>query len=173
MVRAIAANHDAARVLPIRRPDAWLWNDAISGLERCSPPPDLADWIVSVVKQGRPWALGGGLPICHNDYSTSNTVWTTDVRRQVFIDFTNAINAPPQWDLATFCADLYLRSAYPGSIRQLEIAVAEAYGADDGLIAAVPAKFVETAVVQRTLFRSLDSAEAPHVWQKLRQVRPR
>jgi Ser/Thr protein kinase RdoA (MazF antagonist) len=170
MVREIAANHEAARSLSIQRPDRWLWEDAIDSLRRCTPPEDLADWIATVVVRGRPWRHNSGLPICHNDYSTSNTVWETDGGRPIFIDFTNSINAPPEWDLATFCADLYLRSAYPGSILRLAIDIADAYAADDRRAPAIPPEFIESAVVQRGLFRALDPSEAPDVWRKMRHA---
>lgn len=153
-VRLVAAIHAASRDLELRRPDEWLWRDAMECAAQDNIPGDLSAWIRKLVSAGRPWSSKSELRACHNDYSVKNFVWPQNSRIPFVIDFTNTILAPFEWDVAGLCADLYLTSNRTCNGRQLLDRIIDHYSAfGSTLNPELLHRFIQIAIVQRALFR--------------------
>lgn len=109
MVKATAKVHAASPQTVSRRSDDWLWSDAIYCLGRLgdregAPIERLKD----ALHTGRCWVQFSEPTLRHNDLGISNFIWPTGSLLPVMIDFTNAIPAPAEWDLAGLAADCWL-----------------------------------------------------------------
>lgn len=174
-VAAIASIHHASINFNTFRSDEWLWKDTMSCLAGLDPPREIVEWLRNVAEAGRPWQRDSRLYVCHNDYSLKNTIWNGNGRLPFFIDFTNTICSPFEWDLAVFCADLQLSGAYKLTGKGLITKVCDLY-MDCGSVLVTTESCYQlfmTAIVQRAVFRAF-TQPAPtrqNVWQILQQLK--
>jgi aminoglycoside/choline kinase family phosphotransferase len=113
------------------------------------------------------------LILCHGDCCPKNVLWPAGSSVPVLIDFTNSISAPAEWELAVFCADVFISAANPTELDSLSRKVAAAYvtaggRCDFGRVQ----RFLSTAVVQRAILKAFNCAEHEKraIWQRLRRT---
>jgi Ser/Thr protein kinase RdoA (MazF antagonist) len=174
VIGAIAAIHTASRELRLEREDAWLWTDTRDCLAKLAPPEELREWIEAVADAGRPWSKDHELYVCHNDFCLANTIWNASGDAPSFIDFTNTILAPLEWDVAVFCGSVLLSETcddgcddlLPRILREYTLAGGDC-NSDDVF------RLAETALVQRGIFTAFTQhpAQREQTWQRLGAAR--
>ncbi len=130
IVATIALIHEASSGLELRRDDHWLWIDTAKYLSRLEPLLDLKARCRNLIQAGRPWLDSDVLTLCHGDYTIRNIVWRQSEGAPTIIDFTNAIWAPREWDLAGLCADVCLLGSLRDDANQILAAVSRQYAAE-------------------------------------------
>ena len=111
------------------------------------------------VNKGRVWEdASDHLQICHNDLTVTNILWQED--NPAFIDFTNAIRAPVEWDLCVFYASLVLS----GVCDQSRIAphdICSPYEQEGGVLnKTLFGRLLPSAIAQRAIFMAFTGNEA-------------
>ncbi|WP_147113029.1 phosphotransferase [Tateyamaria sp. syn59] len=175
VVKLMATIHIASADFRTPRSDDWLWQDAKMCLERLgSVPQDLLKRLTKLFAKGQPWRPYDTHHLCHNDYGSSNIVWRSSDDTPWLIDFTNAIRAPREWDLAGLCADHLLRSATP--LEPKAVLAQAAMTHDNETCARLDRALLATCfpivLGQRAVFAAFnaDDDAPPCTWNGLRRV---
>jgi Ser/Thr protein kinase RdoA (MazF antagonist) len=157
--RALAKIHAVSRGANIDRPDEWLWSDAKKYLPRLKLASGLRDIFEGAVNKGRLWEnASDNLQICHNDLTVTNILWQED--NPAFIDFTNAIRAPAEWDLCVFYASLVLSGVYDQS-RIAPHDICRPYEQAGGVLdKTLFERLLPAAIAQRAIFMAFTGNEA-------------
>jgi Ser/Thr protein kinase RdoA (MazF antagonist) len=170
----LASFHQAVRGAGISRDDAWLWSDAARHASaRRKLPDDLGGWIEERACGGRPWGEAETLIACHNDFVPGNLV-VSDNGKVVAIDLTNAILAPPEWDVAVYCAGLLLASVPVELDPPATFACAvDSYARSGvGVRGDYVRNLLEVALAQRSVFLTerVSAQREAQVWERLAKV---
>jgi Ser/Thr protein kinase RdoA (MazF antagonist) len=166
----LASFHQAVADTEIDRNDSWLWEDARRHTSARRLPDGLAEWIEERVRGGRPWPRSVPMITCHNDFVPGNLV-VSPGGRLAAIDLTNAIPAPPEWDLAVYCAGLTLANqAVDLDLRATCSSAVKGYlNAGGHVDIACLEALLETALAQRAVFLTerVSARREAKLWERL------
>lgn len=165
----LASFHQAVAGAEIGRDDSWLWEDACRLTSARRLPDGLAGWIEERIRGGRPWPRSMPMITCHNDFVPGNLV-VSPGGRMAAIDLTNAIPAPPEWDLAVYCAGLMLANrAVDLDLRSTSYAVQGYLNAGGHVDTARLEALLETALAQRAVFLTerVSPRREAKLWERL------
>lgn len=174
-LRAIAEQvgkiHFASTGFKRRRSDDWLWADARHCFKALPSVPDrIMTSMKSLLDIGKPWGTGTEYHLCHSDYGIHNIVQQQDGSLPGIIDFTNAIPAPREWDLAGLTADYWLCERPALSITELLAITFDSYAGPKSRRFFSNLKLLfRHALVQRAIFAAYvrDGSAHARIWETL------
>ncbi len=171
LLRGVAGLHLSSAGLDRPRAHAWMWEEQRRYAASMPIPPAIAEAVAHTVARGRPWDDDEPGSPCHNDLNLGNVLWARGGEPH-FIDFTNAVRAPLEWDLAVLFAELMLGRAHRDPLGCATATVASYLA---GPLTFTPHRFwslLPTALVQRTIFKAFPAPPDARAsaWARLRQA---